>query len=755
MIRTICAGLLATTAATLAAAPAVAQSEVSPLPVSEGEEERSRADIIVVGEVDHTGALPGSASVVSEEDLARSRAFTVLEALRQVPGLFARDEEGVGIRPNIGVRGLTPIRSTKLLLLEDGIPFGYAPYGDNAAYFHPPLSRFERIEVLRGAAQIRFGPQTIGGVVNYITPDAPDRLSGRLSGTIGNWGYRELDAMVGGPALGGGMLGHATYRVSDGNRENQRLRIADFYTKGEWDLGAAGDIELRLSHTREDSQVTYSGLTRAEFAANPRGNVFTNDEFIIRRWSGVVAHGVDIGEWGTLRTNAYYHWFDRAWMRQSSNSGQRPNDVSDPLCGGLANLQTTCGNEIRDRVYDTYGVETRLTIEHGGDWGATEIGARWHREEQRRQQINADTPTGRVPGTSVNAGLRENNRRFVTAFALFAQSDITLGSLTLQPGVRAEFIDFRRENLPISVIAAGRPTGALTAASEGRSSLDSVVPGMGATWRVTPDLTVYGGIHRGFAPPRVEDIITIGGGSVDLDAERSWNSELGVRGNLVSGLSFDATLFNLDFANQIIPASVAGGVGTTLTSAGKTRHRGAELALDFSSRDAGATENGDLFARAALTWVAEAAFESTRIVTVPCFDGRATGAAVPVRGGSVSCGVPIDVRGNRLPYAPEWLYSAAIGYEQGWFTGQVEVQGQSALYADDANVTVVSPDGQRGRVGAWAVVNLTLNVAPENSPLSGFVAVKNLFDKLYVTDRARGILVGTPQLFQVGLSYRF
>ena len=108
MIRNIAAALLATTAATLVAPAALAQSE-APLPMSE-EEQRSRADIIVVGEVDHTGALPGSATVVSEEDLARSRAFTVLEALRQVPGLFARDEEGVGIRPNIGVRGLTPIR---------------------------------------------------------------------------------------------------------------------------------------------------------------------------------------------------------------------------------------------------------------------------------------------------------------------------------------------------------------------------------------------------------------------------------------------------------------------------------------------------------------------------------------------------------------------------------------------------------------------------------------------------------------------
>jgi Fe(3+) dicitrate transport protein len=758
MIRLLSAALLLSTALTTAV-PAMAQQAASlaapPVPDVEDAGGGDRADIIVVGQSDTAAALPGSASVVDSDELARSRSFTVLEALRQVPGVFARDEEGAGIRPNIGIRGLSPIRSTKVLLLEDGIAFGFAPYGDNAAYFHPPLSRFERIEVLRGAAQIRFGPQTIGGVVNYITPDAPAELSGRLGFSGGNRGYRELDGMLGGPAFGGRLLGHANYRVTDGNRANQRLRVADFYGKGEWDLAAAGDLELRLSHTREDSQVSYTGLTRAEFAADPRGNIFANDEFTTRRWSAVLAHGVDIGDWGTLRTNAYYHRFHRIWARQSSNSAQRPNDASDPLCGNIANLNTTCGNEVRDRTYDTFGVESRLTIDHGGDAGSTEVGMRWHREEQRRVQINSDTPTGRLPGTSVNAGLRENNQRFVEAFAVFAQSDIRFGPIGVQPGFRAEFIDYRRENLGTSILVGGRPTGALTTPTEGRSNLQSILPGIGATWQLAPTLTLYGGVHRGFAPPRVEDIITATGGSVDLDAERSWNSELGLRGRLVAGFNFDLTAFNLDFSNQIIPASVAGGVGATLTSAGRTRHRGGELSLNYSSRDAGVTSDTDIFARAALTWVAEAAFASTRIATAPCFDGRVTGAPVAARGGDIPCGIARDVRGNRLPYAPEWLYSAAVGVERGWFTAQAEVQGQSSLYADDANLITVSPDGQRGRVNGWTVVNLTLNIHPEGSPVSGFVAVKNLFDTLYITDRARGILVGTPQLVQAGVSWRF
>ena len=117
--------------------------------------------------------------------LEESRVFTINEALRKVPGVFARDEEGFGLRPNLGIRGLNPTRSSKVLLLEDGIPITYAPYGDNATYYHPPVERFDHIEVLKGSGQILFGPHTVGGVINYITPAVPDAVdghAGRLAG---------------------------------------------------------------------------------------------------------------------------------------------------------------------------------------------------------------------------------------------------------------------------------------------------------------------------------------------------------------------------------------------------------------------------------------------------------------------------------------------------------------------------------------------------------------------------------------------
>lgn len=724
---------------------------------AEAEAGGPKVDIVVVGDWAEADTISGSASLISETDLRRSRVLNVNDALRQVAGVFPRDEEGAGARPNIGIRGLSPVRSTKVLLLEDGIPLGFAPYGDNAAYYHPPIERFSRVEVLKGAGQVRFGPQTIGGVVNYITPAVPDELTARLTGSLGNRDLVKLDGMIAGPALGGGLLLHVSHKRTDANRRNQDLRFTDIFLKGEWEPGTDHGIVLKLSRFAEDSQVTYSGLRRDEFAADPRGNLFVNDSFKTTRWSGTISHRWDIASGLTLRTSAYYHRFLRDWWRQSSNSGQRPNDSSDPACGGMANLLTTCGNEGRLRDYDTWGVETRLTIDHAGlgIGGATELGVRYHDEAQRRRQWNGDTPRARVPGTGVNAGVRENNARDASAFSAFAQSRLEFGALSLTPGLRGEFIDYERRSLPVDVLAGGAPTGAKTAITRGSTRMDKLLPGIGFTLGVAQGATVYGGVHRGFAPPRVEDIITTAGGTVDLGAEQSWNWELGLRGEPMAGLRADATVFIMNFSNQIVPQSVAGGVGATLTSAGRTLHRGAELSMALSSKDAGWTGETDVFARLATTWVKTARYSSTRIATAPCFDGATTGTLVRTGTGMVACGVARDVRGNRLPYSPEWLVTAALGVERDGFTGQVELVNQSSMYADDVNLIPVTPDGQRGRIGGWSQVNLAVSYGPPEGRWEVFANARNLFDKLYVVDRARGILPGQPFTFQAGLTVRY
>lgn len=683
-------------------------------------------EIVVVGEGRNRMSIPGSSSVIDEEDLARSRPLTINEALRQAPGLFPRDEEGLGLRPNIGVRGLSPTRSSKVLQLEDGVPLAYAPYGDNASYSQPPFRRFVRIETLKSASQVRFGPNTVGGVINYITPRAPESLSGDALIAVGDRGYREVDVKIGGPLSDDWrVIGHANLTQFDGVRDNHALETSDLWAKLEGAAAPGHDISVRVGLANEDSQVTYSGLTAAEFAANPRQNAFRNDVFFIERATAALSHRWTLSDGLTLSTTAYSLWFDRDWWRQSSNSSQRPNDASDPLCAGMSNLLTTCGNEGRLREYNTYGLETRL-VWSGELFGADaeiEGGLRRHEERQMRVQVNGDTPTARTPGTSVNGGVREANLRYADATSGHIATRFTWGALNVSPGVRFETIDYERVNLLSGV--------------KGKTELSETIPGVGFSYQFGENAFVYGGLHRGFAPPRVEDIIGAAGGVVELDPERSVNLELGWRAKPQLGLFFDVAYFRMDFDNQIVPASIAGGVGASLTNAGETRHQGLELALNGSLRDMGFMQNDDVFFRAALTYLGEAKFIGRRTSNVSGFSG-------------------VSVSGNRLPYTPEWIASAAVGYAFG-AAGEIqfEIVHTGEQFTDDLNTTAQTADGQRGKIGASTIANLTLTWRPVNDNVSLYLAAKNVTDELYIVDRSRGILPGAPRLVQAGVTLSF
>src|SRR5688572_20607214 len=168
--------------------------------------------------------VPGSIERLDARTLENSRVFNFSEALRKISGVNVRDEEGFGLRPNIGIRGTNPTRSTKVLLLEDGVPLGFAPYGDNAAYYHPPVERYESIEVMKGSGQIAYGPQTIAGLINYLTPNPPEEPTFDLKLIGGNHGFFNGGGGFGGTFGKLGVFTNFNHKRGDGARENTHFK---------------------------------------------------------------------------------------------------------------------------------------------------------------------------------------------------------------------------------------------------------------------------------------------------------------------------------------------------------------------------------------------------------------------------------------------------------------------------------------------------------------------------------------------------
>jgi Fe(3+) dicitrate transport protein len=697
------------------------------------------AEIRVVGSVDALLAIPGSATLLDAGALLRSRVLTVNEALRRVPGVVARDEEGFGLRPNIGIRGLSPTRSAKVLLLEDGIPITFAPYGANETYYHPPVDRFERIEVLKGSGQILFGPQTIGGVINYVTPEIPREAGGLLTVAPGNRRYLNLQARYGARAGRAGFLAGYGRKVGSGARQNTGSELNDATLSGVLFPGRGHSVTARANYYAERSNVTYSGLTEAEYAADPRRNPFRNDSMRLDRWGASLTHRWPLGPLATLTTTFYGSTVSRDWWRQSSASDQRPNDASDSSCAGMANLNTTCGNQGRLRDYLVWGVEPRLKVTYPllGAVAVMEAGVRAHAERQDRRQLNGSSPNARAagPSTDANSGRVEDNVREATAWSAFVQQRLVAGRFTVTPGARLEHVRYRRTNRLPAVDVSGR------------TELTALVPGLGATYAPSDRLTLFAGAHRGFAPPRTEDVIdNATGATVDLDAELSWNFELGVRARPARSMSLEATAFRMDFENQVVPASVAGGAGAALTSAGRTLHQGVELAGRV------ALGRGRLYLEGSWTWLAVARFEGPRYGYVGTGGADVVGKVYAGQNGD-GTRQRVSVSGNRLPYAPRGLLTAALGFAPTTaFDARVEVVRIGSQFGDALNTATLVPDGQQGPIPAATIWNAGANYTLAATRTTLFATVKNLFNLTYIADRTRGLLPGAPRMMQAGVS---
>ena len=678
----------------------------------------------VIGSSSRLPEIAGSATLIDQQELRESRVFTVNEALRKAPGVNVRDEEGFGLRPNIGLRGLNPTRSTKVLLLEDGLPLAYAPYGDNASYYHPPIERFDRVEVLKGSEQILFGPQTIGGVINYVTPTPPQDFAGGMTLSGGSRDYFNGRLSLGGK----GMQMDYLRKQGDGARDNEHTEIDDVSLKGVYEFLGNQALTLKASYYGEDSSVGYHGITDAELRNfGYRYNPFDNDNFNVDRTGASASHEIAFSTDLILTTNVYFTHFKRDWWRQSSTT-------SDTQCGNAFRNARFAGRRVdpdscnsvqgRQRSYYTYGVEPRLFAAHQlfGVDSEFQAGVRAHYESQDRIQQNGTSAFARS-GT-----IAENQERGVDAYSMFAQNRFLLGQFAVTPGVRFEYIDNERTNN--------------LGGTEGDDNVSEVIPGFGVTWNPLNNVTLFGGVHRGFAPPRVEDLIVTPNGIAsatftEVDAELSWNAEFGVRSDVLPGAHIEATLFRNDFENQIQVGSIAGG--STPLAQGETLYEGLELSGRLDSQQLLATRD-NFYLQLAYTYL-PTADQETAVTEV------ATRRAVA---GSRE--------GNRLPYAPEHLATTTVGYTHvTGFDLRLEAVHTSSQFSDFANTEVapLNGSGQIGRLKSSTIFNLAASYPVKGYDATLFLAAKNLLDRDYIVDRTRGIRVGMPLLVQGGVEIAF
>lgn len=587
-------------ASVLSALPAAAAVSSPPSPRSQPPEE-----VTIIGSREQARTLPGSAWVITQEDLEIYQYTDINRVLGQAPGVYAIDEEGLGLRPNIGIRGSGTGRSSKVTLMEDGILIAPAPYADPAAYYFPTTGRLAGVEILKGAPLLSEGPYTVGGAVNLLSTNIPRKMGGQLTGEFGSNAETRVHANIGNSGETYGWLLETHQHRSDGFQHIDRstrdtgLRKQDYLGKFRLNTpqnfaGPYQQVDLRVGYAEEISNASYLGLTDADYNHAPKRRYgLTERDQMDNQWQGTtLSYTVEFSDTLSWHITAYRNHFKRDWFKVDRVGGASIGDViaaanqGDP--NAIAQLQgsedTAVDIKHNDREYTAKGVQSRLEwkLATGSVDHALQLGTRWHGDdidrfqpvEQYQQLSGALAFAGEVAPNGSN-----NREESARAQAYWLLDTLSLSeTLELTLALRYEDIDTRRTQY------ATTDRSQLSAASaQRRNNTREWLPGAGITWHLAEHWQLLAGVHRGMAPA--------GAGAIDgTDPELSTNYEGGFRYG-TDRLNVELIGFYSDYENSVRNCSLAFPCANNADSGteqlGEAEIKGVEFSVDYRPEFAG------------------------------------------------------------------------------------------------------------------------------------------------------------------------
>lgn len=494
----------------------------------------------------------GARTVIGENELHKSGALNLEDALRTVPNVTVLDETGTGILPNIGVRGLSPFRSERVQVLQDGYPIAIGPYSNIGLSLFPiTLQSIQTIDVVRGGAAVHYGPNNVGGVLNFITRPIPFETTQTLREQItiaGESGNVLTDTYYRAGGFVTDKLGlqlQVNALRGDGFRDNSDTEVnniildADYFPNDRHQLsaqmqyyGVAAQLPGSLSPEAYEQDRTQSQRPYDRFDARMLRGTFT--------WTYTPDNDTEF-EWRN-----FAHEADRTFFFGQNLSGV--GHWADPAIAATHVADSP-------RLFTVVGTEPRLT-RRIGDHTMT-VGARYVKEDVKFDVNRQEIATGtRSVARDWTFGTQ--------AVAVYASDTIRFldDRLAVTPGVRYENVDMNYRN------GANGDTEA--------NNASELLPGITLGYEATDRLFLFANTQRSLVPVQTAQVTRAG----DVANETAWNYEIGGRYQTTPNLLTSATLFRIDYKDQI----QFNRDTSRFENLGETRHQGVELQADWQVR---------------------------------------------------------------------------------------------------------------------------------------------------------------------------
>ncbi|WP_062054171.1 TonB-dependent receptor family protein [Aquimarina longa] len=686
----------------------------------------------------------GSANYISKKDLKKFSYTNINRILQTVPGINIYEEDGFGLRPNISLRGTSPERSAKINLMEDGVLIAPAPYSAPAAYYFPTIGRMEAIEVLKGSSQIQYGPNTTGGAINMISSRIPEKFSGKVSIAAGNYDSRNTQLVLGNSFKNFGFVTDYFNYSSDGFKDldgggntgfDKTDYLAKFRINTNLDAKIYQSLLFKIQYSEEVANETYLGLTDADFEENPfrRYRASSEDVMNAEHQQYQLTHFIRLSASLDIRTTGYLNRFKRNWYKLDDvNLGERVgiNNILSSPENFPSEYQTLLGNEdtqtdalgikANNRVYTSNGIQSVATLKWGNQWVQhLEAGIRYHEDDEDRfqwvdryafQNQELIRTTVSEKGTDAN--------RIVSAKALAAHLlyTVKIENLTLTPGLRYENITLTRTDY-----GTNDPSRTGQDLSIRENEVDVWIPGMGANYRFSNSLSIFGGVHKGFSPPS---------NTPGQNAEESINYELGSRFSF-KGFNGEVVGFYNDYQNLLgSDLAATGGTGSLdQFNAGEVRVSGIEFLLNYN-----------------LLYKQSSRFKLPLSISYTLTDTEFSSSF-----DSNEDIYGIVTVGDEIPYIAKNQFNSSLGLQHSKFEVNVNSRFTSAFRTKAGS----GPIPENFKVDSNFIVDLSARYFIDNNfTLSSNII--NLFNKTYAVSRVpAGLRPGHPFGLNFSIAYAF
>ncbi|MCI0739829.1 MAG: TonB-dependent receptor [Gemmataceae bacterium] len=486
--------------------------------------------------------VPGGTALVSFPEIQQSLAHNLKDVLGFTPGVLAQprfgaDEtqlsiRGSGLRNNFHMRGLN--------VLIDGVPSQEADgFSDFEAL---DLLATQRIEVWKGANALRYGGNSMGGAVNFITHTGETASPVAVTLEGGSFGLFKAQ-------LSSGLVrGSLSYYISasdtelEGFRDHSQQGRQRVYGNVVWTPNSRTRLRVDLLYANAAEKLPGS-LTRAEFAADPRQADAVNVQQDWGRFYNYVRVGVGLTRQLQNGQELAVHLF-----------GQYRN-MDHPIFQVIDQDARNFGGEVRYRFSGNWlGKQMRFVAGFAPQFGDT----------GDRRWLNVNGQRGALAST-----FSTESRNYGVYFE--DQIDLT-SAFTFSIGGRADW-----------ALRVFDDTFPADGDRSDRRTYSAFSPKIGFLWRVREGMHVFGNVSRSYEPPLLLELTSFGApGFLPLAAQDAWQFEVGTRGQWGDRWNWDVAVFNAEIDDEIINLNVQPFPGAPFTipsyrNVPNTRHTGIEL----------------------------------------------------------------------------------------------------------------------------------------------------------------------------------